>query len=243
MTTSTSWRSFGASVIGPGHIATGKPNQDAWSSFHHLWGEGIVVSDGMGSKALSGYGSDAACRAVEQAVRRHAAARPKGQSSDLLPDILDRWLDSIAPLDPKDTAATCLFAFRLGDGLLRLGILGDGCVAAVQSNGRVSALTDDRAAGFSNVTSALGPSMDPTQWILADVPESDCAAVVLCTDGVSDDLEDVEGFMVGFVKAHYRLARLAASRQAHELLEAWPVPKHSDDKTIACLLKAEVADE
>lgn len=243
VTTTTSWRSFGASVIGPGHIALGKPNQDAWSSFHHLWGDGIVVSDGLGSKSLSDYGSDAACRAVEQAVRRFSDAPVEGQRPNLLADILNHWLDAIAPLDPKDAAATCLFAFRLGDGMVRLGILGDGCIAAVKGDGSVTALVDDKAAGFSNVTSALSPATDAAQWTVLDVPESDCEAVVLCTDGVSDDLEDVEGFMAGFVKAYRGLAQMTASRQAHELLEAWPVPKHSDDKTIACLLRAEVADE
>lgn len=34
----TLWKSFGASVRGPGHITEGLPNQDAWMSFHHAWG-------------------------------------------------------------------------------------------------------------------------------------------------------------------------------------------------------------
>ena len=249
MTTTTSWKSLGASVIGPGHIATGKPNQDAWSSFHHIWGDGIVVSDGLGSKSLSDYGSDAACRAVEQAARRFSVQVQGtervsgGQYSALLADILVGWLDSIAPLDPRDSSATCLFAFRLGDGLVRMGRLGDGCAAAVKHDGAVMSLSDDKTDGFSNMTSALSPSTSEASWMLLDVPETECEAIVLCTDGVCDDLEDVEGFMAGFVKAYRGLARMTASRQAHEMLENWPAPKHSDDKTIACLFRAEVPDE
>lgn len=242
MTTSTSWRSFGASVIGPGHIATGKPNQDSWSSFHHVWGDGIVVSDGVGSKSLSDYGSDAACRAVQQAVRRLAEGHAMGQRRHLPAEILDTWLKAIAPLDPKDAAATCLFAFRLGDGLVRLGILGDGCVAAVKIDGSVT-LMADKVPSFSNVTTALAPSIGENEWSVLEVPESECEAVVLCTDGVSDDLEDIEGFMGGFVKAQRGLARLTASWRTYELLRAWPVPKHSDDKTIVCLLRTEVGHE
>jgi hypothetical protein len=249
MTAETSWRSFGASVIGPGHIATGKPNQDAWSSFHHIWGDGIVVSDGLGSKPLSDYGSDAACRAVERAVCRLSVrartAKPAagGRYAALLADILDDWLDLIAPLDPQESAATCLFAFRLGDGLVRMGMLGDGCAAAVKHDGTVVTLADDKAAGFSNVTSALSPSTSEASWTVMTVPEAECAAVVLCSDGVFDDLEDVEDFMAGFVTAYRGLARMTASRLAREMLQNWPVPKHSDDKTIACLLRAEVPDE
>lgn len=249
MITTTSWKSFGASAIGPRHIATGKPNQDAWSSFHHIWGDGIVVSDGLGSKSLSDYGSDAACRAVEQAVRRFSVqvqgAEPvaEGQYSALLADILDGWLDSIAPLDPKESSATCLFAFRLGDGLVRMGMLGDGCAVAVKHDGAVMSLSADKTDGFSNMTSALSPSTSEASWMVLDVPETECEAVVLCTDGIFDDIEDVEGFMAGFVKAYRGLARMTASRQAHEMLENWPTPKHSDDKTIACLFRAEVPDE
>ena len=249
MSTATSWKSFGASVIGPGHVATGKPNQDAWSSFHHIWGDGIVVSDGVGSKALSDYGSDAACRAVEQAVHRFSVeardAKPAagGQYSALLADIVEGWLDSIASLDPTDSSATCLFAFRLSDGLVRMGMLGDGCAAAVNRDGSVVSLSDDKTAGFSNLTSALSPSTSEANWRILDVPETECEAVVLCTDGVFDDLEDVEGFMTGFVRAYRGLAQVTASRQVHEMLENWPVPKHSDDKTIACLFRAEVPDE
>lgn len=249
MTTTTSWKSFGASVIGPGHIATGKPNQDAWSSFHHLWGDGIVVSDGLGSKPLSDYGSDAACRAVEQAVHRLSgrarAAKPgaRDQYGALLTHIADGWADLLAPLDPQDCAATCLFAVRLGDGLMRLGMLGDGCAAAVKRDGTVVALSDDKAAGFSNMTSALAPGTTEANWTVLAVPETECEAVVLCTDGVFDDLENVEDFMAGFVSACCGLARVTASRLAREMLEDWPVPKHSDDKTIACLFRAEVPDE
>jgi serine/threonine protein phosphatase PrpC len=248
VTATAPWRSFGASVIGPRHVATGKPNQDAWSSFHHLWGDGIAVSDGLGSKPLSGYGSAAACRAVERAARRLSVrardveSAPGGQYSVLLADILAGWLDYVAPLDPQDTSATCLFAFRLGDGLLRLGRLGDGCAAVIAPDGAVLTLTDDKAAAFSNVTSALAPGAREASWAVADVPEAECEAVVLCTDGIGDDLADLTGFMNGLVRANRGLARLTASRRLREMLRDWPTPKHSDDKTIACLVRPYVPE-
>jgi len=62
------WKSYGASVRGPGHVATCEPNQDAWTSFHRVWGDGIVVSDGVGSKPFANVGSDAACFAVKHAA-------------------------------------------------------------------------------------------------------------------------------------------------------------------------------
>jgi hypothetical protein len=60
---------------------------------------------------------------------------------------------------------------------------------------------------------------------------------------VSDDLEDIDGFVKGFLEAHRGLAAESANRDVREMLENWPTPKHSDDKTIACLFRQEMADE
>lgn len=75
---------------------------------------------------------------------------------------------------------------------------------------------------------ALSPEHKRNELDCSGRPETECEAIVLCTDGVSDDLEDVEGFMAEFVKVFRGLAQLTASRQAHEMLENWPVPKHSE---------------
>ena len=143
----TLWKSFGASVRGPSHITEGLPNQDAWMSFHHTWGDGIVVSDGVGSKPFSNFGSDAACLAVGCAA---LACRIKAEISQveidrdyLLERIQHYWLSNISPLEPRDCSATCLFAFRFGDGLIHLGMLGDGLVAALKPDGSVVSLTED----------------------------------------------------------------------------------------------------
>jgi hypothetical protein len=60
---------------------------------------------------------------------------------------------------------------------------------------------------------------------------------------VADDLADVNCFVKGFSDAHRSLASVSAARRAREMLENWPTPKHSDDKTIACLFREGVADE
>lgn len=245
MTTSNSneWKSFGASVIGPSHVIAAKPNQDAWVAFHHVWGHGIVVSDGLGSKPLSNFGSIAACRAVASAARRFAATNAATDRSNLLRDILQAWLDALGPLAPEDSAATCLFALCLGDGVVRIGLLGDGCAAVVRKNGTVVSLSDSKGSVFSNQTDALTTSTTVSQWKVRNIPEQECEAAILCTDGVSDDLEDLDGFMLNFAHQLRGLSRVTASRKTRHVLEQWPVPKHSDDKTIACLFRSEASDD
>lgn len=235
------WKSFGASVRGPGHIAFGIPNQDSWGAFHHDWGDGIAVSDGVGSKSFSDFGSDAACLAVACAAR---ACRQDGSDKAILSNrINELWLSLVSPLDPRDCAATCLLAFRLGDGAIRLWALGDGLAAALKADGSVVSLSEDKSQGFSNVTGALSQNASAKDWRRLSLPEEECNAVLLCTDGVSDDLDDVDGFVKNFIEAHRALAAVSANRHVREMLEYWPTPQHSDDKTIACLFREEVADE
>ncbi len=237
----TLWKSFGASVRGPGHIASGTPNQDAWSSFHHIWGDGIVVSDGVGSKPLSNFGSDAACRAVEYAALAFGD-RTEINLDFLFNRIRDNWLSLIRPLEPCDCAATCLFAFRLGDGVIHLGMLGDGLATAVRSDGSVVSLSDDKSRGFSNITEALSPNVSTRNWRYLSLLEKDCAAILLCTDGVADDLDNIDGFVKGVIEAHCTLGAVSANQHIREILENWPTPKHSDDKTIACLCCEEISN-
>lgn len=232
----TLWKSFGASVPGPAHLAAGLPNQDAWAAFHRDWGDGIVVSDGLGSKPFSSFGSKAACQAVTQACRSRAEANP----ASLLQRITSNWLSLVAPLEPSDCAATCLFAFRTKNGVIHLGMLGDGLVAAIRSDGSVMSLADDKSQGFSNITAALSHRVSERDWQFSSLPERDCLAILLCSDGVADDVEDIPGFVTGVIDAHRSMAAVTANQCLQAMLEKWPTPKHSDDKTITFLCREEI---
>ena len=129
------------------------------------------------------------------------------------------------------------------DGAIHLGMLGDGLVAVVKRNGSVVSLSENKTQGFSNVTTALSSNVSANDWRYLLLPEEQCIAVLLCTDGVADDLDDADGFVTGFVEAHRTLASVSTNRRIHEMLENWPTPRHSDDKTLACLCHEEVADE
>ena len=239
------WSSFGASVIGPGHIVSKKPNQDAWGSFHHPYCDGIVVSDGLGSKEFSHHGSSAACLAVEHAVFSMWLDECDSLDEDFLENVKNYWIDYLEGLEPRTAAATCLFAI-VYESKAWIGQLGDGCAAVVRTDGRVSVLTDDKSGSFSNMTDSLATNASADKWRLFCVPEEEVAALVLCTDGVSDDivgLDNLKGFIKGFAESSAEMATIVAAREAKDMLENWPTPKHADDKTIACLLRKEAEDE
>lgn len=232
------WDSWGASVIGPLHVKTGIPNQDAWDARRYSWGNVLVVSDGLGSKAHSDFGSKAVLLAVFDAAKSYRK-NPEVKIVDILRLIHANWLVRIAPFSPSDCSATCLFAIQIEE-VITLGRLGDGMIAIygeLESNSLI--LDDKKQDSFSNYTDCLEQEFNPEQWETATVNSHDCKAVVLCTDGISDDLLPekqlifVEELYSTYVDQEYEVRKTDLERWLH----AWPVPLHSDDKTIACLYK------
>ena len=236
------WRTLGASVIGPAHTAAGLPNQDAWAAFRGPTFEGLVVADGLGSKPRSDVGSQAACLAVERAAEAFNAAEEIAWPDVLLDDVRQEWLDILGEVSPDDASTTCLFALLTADGALRLGALGDGCAAVAKTDGTVVTLMDDKRHSFSNQTTSLSAHTSAGDWLVLEALAAEVQAIVLLTDGVADDLDDADGFVLGLVHALASLPEDIATRDLADILDTWPVPKHSDDKTIACLIRKEGGD-
>jgi len=232
------WNSWGATVIGPLHIRTGIPNQDSWMARRYKWGNVVVVSDGLGSKAHSDYGSQATCLAVFEAAKSFQNT-PDANIVDILRLIHANWLVKIAPYSSSDCSATCLFAIQI-EGLITLGRLGDGIIAALgETKENHIILSDNKQDSFSNYTNSLRQEFRPDQWEIRKIESKRYNAIVLCTDGISDDLmlgKELE-FTREFVDEYAKINPYKRSSSIKKMLNEWPVPGHSDDKTIACLFK------
>ena len=232
------WNSWGATVIGPLHVKAGIPNQDSWMARRYKWGNVVVVSDGLGSKAHSDHGSKAACLAVFEAAKSYQNT-PDANIVDILRLIHANWLVKIAPYSSTDCSATCLFAIQV-EGILTLGRLGDGMIAALgETEENHLILSDNKQDSFSNYTNSLRQEFKPDQWEIATIESAAYNAVVLCTDGISDDLlpEKQIEFVREFVDEYSDMKRGKRRNSIQKMLTDWPVPGHSDDKTIACLFK------
>ena len=235
----TRWKSFGASVRGPGHLRAGAPNQDSFRIVKRLWGDVAVVSDGVGSRPTSEYGSAAACRAVVCTAQNWKEMNDDRER--FVSGIHKKWLDCVKPFDPNDSSATCLFAFRPTEEQIILGMLGDGLIAVLKTDGSYMELCENKNNGFSNQTDALSENTQICQWQTAAIAQEECLAVLLCTDGVSDDLvpERRADFAQNIYGQGQTLAAVTATGELRKMLENWPVPKHSDDKTLVCLYKCQ----
>lgn len=233
------WRAFGASVIGPGHVREGLPNQDCFAVVRGREYDLAVVSDGVGSCTHADIGSAAVCAAVaETAAEWCVAARGWWRVSAFLDEVKTRYLASVASYGPRNCAATCIFTL-VYEAELVLAMLGDGLAAVERFDGRRTFWTDDKSGAFSNVVTPLSPRTKSTDWKVQRFPADLCRAALLCTDGVSDDLRSTDGFVEWYVKSCRPMTEAQASSDTRDMLINWRTPCHSDDKTVVCLMQEE----
>ena len=236
------WITWGVTTIGPSHERSGLPNQDFWSSETFEWGDVVVVADGLGSLPKSDLGSRAICRSVIEASKIFFKSKTNNIENIRIEDFLRLinaiWLAEISPHRSRECSSTCLFAILNGDMIL-LGQLGDGLIIASSNNSNGKILNESKEDSFSNVTYSIRSNFQFEQWRYAFLNASDYKSVLLCTDGISDDL--VPGTEHEFAKRIYEEYNDNIPRKRYykilDWLKNWPTPRHSDDKTIACLNK------
>jgi serine/threonine protein phosphatase PrpC len=121
-------------------------------------------------------------------------------------------------------------------GRAAIAQLGDGLIARRGLDGSV-AVHPSSSEGFG-LTHALGTPHALVDWSLTLTnPLAPGEAIVLATDGVSEDLEpDRIGGLAAWVIDNLGPEPTACRLLAAEL-RCWPVPHHQDDKTLLVMWK------
>lgn len=232
-----------ATAAGPAHLAKNIPNQDAFSLVRRRKFTVLVVSDGLGSKPLSHIGSKRACQVVVSQVQRLSRDKKtfcklfSGECSQIaarqfLQDIVHAWRQAILPHQPKDCSATCLFAVVAREGILAAR-LGDGMICLLGRKRQVL-LSDKDDKEFSNITHCLSDSTASQEFHYEFFNRKDFSRILLTTDGISADLE--QGQELPFAGDLFReleqLPQSQRNRLIVSMMSDWPVPHHTDDKTL-----------
>lgn len=231
----------GSSVIGASHVSKYLPNQDAYCCmvkrkfFFFEKYRLFVVSDGLGSKPHSDFGSKMVCKAVEIEVANFFKnARASFSVTEFLNSIVDTWKKLVAPYEPTECAATCQFVLVTQKKIL-VARLGDGMVCVLKDDpNECILLTDNKESNFTNQTYSMA-DMDAFREFSCNFYDRGSAyGLVITTDGISADLKNgmelpfaadifVETEKTRFWKREKFLADTMAN---------WSVSRHSDDKTI-----------
>ena len=223
-------RHLSVSVVGPGHLLNGQPNQDSVLVKRVSNGWLAVVCDGMGSKPHSDVGSRQACRAAFDVIK---IVDFNIQSKSLIKRIYQQWLNSLGDIKPSDAVTTCLIAWVSDSGELRTFQLGDGLIlTSLQTTERSD--TND----FSNITTGLGKSKQFSDWQVTKQQLEVGDVIALMTDGISEDLH--QGMELDFANSIVESTKGKSIRQAKAWLKNefryWGTPNHTDDKTLAILV-------
>jgi len=228
---------FGLAVRGPGHRSEGQPCQDAWRGFNLPDGAGVAVADGLGSRPQSAHGARQATAAAHRAFRewrRHPEVEPVW----FLRLLEAHWRLAVAPFPPADCSTTCLFAAWTAQAGLTVAALGDGAIIFRESGSPARLLSTRLEQHAIDETRALGAEHRLNDWTILQRRPTPPWVVILATDGIADDLDPdrldtISDWLVNEVAPMPASQRRAKLRAA---LNTWPVPGHSDDKTIAALL-------
>ena len=228
-------RVVASSVRGPTHTRDGTPCQDAWLAVPGSRASMAVVCDGMGSRPRAREGSRAATLAARDAWRAWCRS-PVGSVEDLVRLLEVCWRLRLAEIPPDQAATTCLLYAEDGHGRAAFAQCGDGLAARRTAEGTVQ-VHPSRSLDFG-LTHALGTPHSLSDWSLSLVPPIAAGeAVILATDGVSEDLKpdrlaDLAAWVMDDLGPHPRAGRLLCAE-----LRNWPVPHHQDDKTLLVMWK------
>lgn len=223
-------RHLSVSVIGPGHLLNGQPNQDSVlvKSVRNGWL--AVVCDGMGSKPHSDVGSRQACLAVFDVIKMVDFSI---ESKALIKRVYQKWLNSLGNIKASDAVTTCLIAWVSDSGELRTFQLGDGLILTSQQATEKLDRND-----FSNITTGLGKSKQFSDWRVTQQQLSVGDVIALMTDGISEDLH--QGMELDFANSIVEITNGRSIRQAKTWLKNefrnWGTPNHTDDKTLAVMV-------
>lgn len=231
---------FGISKIGPGHIRANLPNQDSFLVKNFGCYSLLVISDGMGSKKHADIGSQATCMAVYKAFVHYVYTerRYHKKNRNIFSMIKEEWLKLISPYNPKDCSATCLFVLRSKKRCIA-AMLGDGLIYLKGKKEKDSKLLiDEKNDDFSNSTVSMSDSNYLNDWRSISISTKKIASIFMSSDGISSDL--IQGkekeFADKLLTDISKEKTLVDKREyIQKVIDKWPVPKHSDDKTIVVM--------
>ena len=223
-------RFAGQSICGMKHKERHQKGQDSCRIKCHKDYAFAVVSDGMGSKPHSRFGSRKICKIAA----KHAKNLVDGRYDleEYVSVIQQEWLKKTARRNPSDCDCTCLFALVTKTKCF-FGQVGDGILAIVL-DGKVMVLSE-KDDDFINETRSLSKTTRKA-WTLrqGDLTKKNLIYILMATDGISNDLvRDALGrFMEELSKEVFVLPSYRQNAHIGKLLHSMPNTNNKDDKTL-----------
>ena len=212
-------------------------NQDSFLSKPYKDGYIMVVSDGMGTKSLSHFGSKCICESVYDVVSNYTFDLDAISFKDIIYACHEEWKKRLSDYDIKQCYATLLVAV-IREKTIKAARLGDGFLA-IYADGKVTCLYDKKENYFANETDCLKEELDREKIEIVEIEYSKFHGAVSCTDGVEIGTmqeEDITGFTQEFVEEYSYKEKDEVIEEIESWLKDWP---GMDDKTLAFVMEGE----
>jgi hypothetical protein len=226
----------GISIMGNYHNI----NQDFFISKPYKDGHIVVVSDGMGSRSLSHFGSKCICESVYDVISNYDFDLDIVSFKDVIYACHTEWKKRLSDYDIKDCYATLLVVV-IRKGQIKAAQLGDGFLS-IYADEKVYCLYDKKENYFANETDCLKESFDRDKLQVFELEYSEFKGAVLCTDGVEVgemQEKDLINFTRDFVTEYIDKKQEDVIAEVEDWLKDWT---GIDDKTLAFVMEGEKTD-
>lgn len=212
-------------------------NQDYYISKAFDNGYIMVVSDGMGSKKMSQYGSKTICKTIYDMISKKQVNLELLSFKDVLYLCHEEWKNRLISYDLSQCYATMLVVV-ISENKIRAARLGDGFIG-VYTNEGVKCLFDKKEDHFANETDCLCECFIREKLEIAEIEFDSLFGILACTDGIEIG-NMLENELINFTRDFVDEYRKCTKEQVVEEVESWLMDwPGGDDKTIAFLMDGE----
>jgi len=223
----------GISKIGSYH----KKNQDSFLCKSYNDGVILVVSDGMGSKSLSHYGSRCLCESVYDVISKCSYDIDIISFKDVIFACHEEWKKRLKEFDLSQCYATMLIAV-IRKNNIKVARLGDGFLSVYIDN-KIYCLYDKKDSYFANETDCVREVLDRDKIEIGEFDYQLFHGAIACTDGIEIGTmqeEELINFTREFVEEYSNRENAEVVLKVEQWIDDWP---GADDKTLAFVIEGE----
>ena len=182
--------SGGVSLIGNYHNI----NQDSFIAKKFNEGYVLIVSDGLGSKKKSQYGSKNICKSV------YSILSNRDEYTELEKIIMlahKKWIKSLKKYDILQCYATMLVVVIYKDKI-EVARLGDGLIS-IYVDDEVYNIYDKKEEKYYNETDCITEKIDKNKIEFLEIFYKKFKGVIVCSDGIEINMSKLEEFTKEFI--------------------------------------------
>lgn len=210
-------------------------NQDSFICESVANGYILALSDGMGSKRFSQFGSKAICEVLKQEFENESVSLNQLEWIPFLQKCHKKWVETIKEYDVAQCYATML-VLLIQDNCLKAARLGDG-ILSILVDDTDYILMDHKDNYFANETDCLMAEFDEKHLEVLELIFDRFSGAVACSDGIEIGVmreEEIMSFTREFLYEYAKIPADECRKDIEGWVSSWP---GIDDKTIAYMIE------